>query len=105
MPFDQIAKYYRKTDTFFPTHRETQGMVAQEIVACGGLTTLQPCTYPKSTLAQFAHIIYNQNDKIDFGLIRESLRQIHLIEFENIRLKAATLIILRTNYIKKLLIY
>ena len=76
LPFDQIAKYYRKTDIFFPTHRETQGMVAQEIAACGGLTILQPWMYPKSTLGQFAHIIYNENDKIDFGLIRESLKKI-----------------------------
>lgn len=75
LPFDEIAKYYRKTDIFFPTHRETQGMVAQEIAACGGLTILQSWMYPKNTLGQFAHIIYNQNDKIDFGLIKESLKK------------------------------
>jgi hypothetical protein len=70
LPFAEIAKYYRKTHIFFPTHRETQGMVAHEIGACGAITLLQEWMYPKSTISQFPHIIYNQEDKaIDFEKI------------------------------------
>jgi hypothetical protein len=70
LPFAEIAKYYRKTHIFFPTHRETQGMVAHEIGACGAITLLQEWMYPKSTINQFPHIIYNQEDKtIDFEKI------------------------------------
>jgi hypothetical protein len=70
LPFTEIAKYYRKTHIFFPTHRETQGMVAHEIGACGAITLLQEWMYPKSTINQFPHIIYNQEDKtIDFEKI------------------------------------
>jgi len=53
LPFDEIAKYYRKTDIFFPTHRETQGMLAQEIAACGGITIMQPWMYPIISLLIF----------------------------------------------------
>ena len=70
LPFAEIAKYYRKTHIFFPTHRETQGMVAHEIGACGAITLLQEWMYPKSTINQFPHIIYNHEDKtIDFEKI------------------------------------
>lgn len=70
LPFEEIAKYYRKTNIFFPTHRETQGMVAHEIGACGAITLLQEWMYPKSTLHQFPHIIYHPEDKtIDFEKI------------------------------------
>jgi hypothetical protein len=70
LPFEEIAKYYRKTNIFFPTHRETQGMVAHEIGACGAITLLQEWMYPKSTLHQFPHIIYHLEDKmIDFEKI------------------------------------
>jgi hypothetical protein len=70
LPFKEIAKYYRKTNIFFPTHRETQGMVAHEIGACGAITLLQEWMYPKSTLHQFPHIIYHLEDKtIDFEKI------------------------------------
>ena len=75
LPFHEIAKYYRKTDIFLPTHRETQGMVAQEIAACGGVTVLQPWMYPKNTHSQFAHIYYNQSDEIDFSAIKDSLKK------------------------------
>ena len=44
---------------FFPTHRESQGMLAQEIGACGGLTVLQKWMYPLETHNQFEHIFYN----------------------------------------------
>ena len=41
IPYDEIIKIYRKTHLFFPTHRETMGLVAQEIGMCGGLTVMQ----------------------------------------------------------------
>jgi hypothetical protein len=45
-------------------------MVAHEIGACGAITLLQEWMYPKSTINQFPHIIYNQEDKtIDFEKI------------------------------------
>jgi len=70
LPFEEIAKYYRKTNIFFPTHRETQGMVAHEIGACGAITLLQEWMYPEKTLHQFPHIIYHLEDKtIDFEKI------------------------------------
>jgi len=70
LAFEEIAKYYRQTHIFFPTHRETQGMVAHEIGACGGVTLLQEWMYPKSTMNQFPHIIYHQDDnRIDFERI------------------------------------
>ena len=74
LPFEEIAKYYRQTHVFFPTHRETQGMVAHEIGACGGVTLLQDWMYPKSTINQFPHIIYRQEvRRIDFEKIFNSL--------------------------------
>ena len=72
----------RKTDIFFPTHRETQGMVAQEIAACGGITMLQAWMYPTNTLSQFAHILYKQDDYIDFLSIKENIKN---ITYEKIR--------------------
>ncbi len=76
LPFHEIAKYYRKTDIFFPTHRETQGMVAQEIAVCGGITMLQEWMYPKTTLGQFAHILYKESDNINFLSIKESIKKV-----------------------------
>ncbi len=76
LPYKEIAKYYRKTDVFFPTHRETQGMVAQEIAICGGITVLQPWMYPKVTHNEFAHILYNQQDEIDFLSISNQLKKL-----------------------------
>lgn len=76
LPFEEIAAYYRKTHIFFPTHRETQGMVAHEIGACGGITLLQKWMYPESVLNQFPNIIYNENDKfIDFKQIYDYLNK------------------------------
>ena len=66
LPFKEISKFYRKTHIFFPTHRETQGMVAQEIGMCGGITMMQPWMYPSETYYQFPKILYKQNDKIDW---------------------------------------
>jgi len=76
LPYEEITKFYRKTDVFFPTHRETQGMVAQEIALCGGITVLQPWMYPKVTHNEFAHILYNQQDEIDFIAIRNHVKNI-----------------------------
>ena len=75
LPYDEITKYYRQTDIFLPTHRETQGMVAQEIGACGGITVLQPWMYPKSTHNQFPHIYYDEKKGIDFELVKNILKQ------------------------------
>ena len=45
-------------------------MVAHEIGACGGVTLLQEWMYPKSTMNQFPHIIYRQEDhRLDFERI------------------------------------
>jgi hypothetical protein len=45
-------------------------MVAHEIGACGGVTLLQEWMYPKSTMNQFPHVIYHQDDnRIDFERI------------------------------------
>ena len=76
LPYEEITKFYRKTDVFFPTHRETQGMVAQEIALCGGITVLQPWMYPKVTHNEFAHILYDQQDEIDFISIRNQVKNI-----------------------------
>ena len=58
VPFKDIAKFYRKTHIFFPTHRESQGMVAQEIGACGGLTIMQHWMYKHEIQKQFPKLIY-----------------------------------------------
>ncbi len=70
IPYQEIIKYYRKTDIFFPTHRETLGMVAQEIGACGGITLMQSWMYPTVTHYQFPHIIYKEKQKIDFKKLK-----------------------------------
>ena len=80
IPFEEIAKYYRKTDVFFPTHRESQGMVAQEIAACGGITVLQDWMYPKISHDQFSAMLYNQDQKIDFNFIKETLKKIDKVD-------------------------
>ena len=65
MSFDEISKYYRKCHIFFPTHRETQGMLAQEIGACGGLTIMQKWMYPIETHHQFEHLLYDFENFVD----------------------------------------
>ena len=95
IPYREIVKYYRETDIFFPTHRETLGMVAQEIGACGGITLMQDWMYPSVMQNQFMHIIYKSEDKIDFlklkyfldGLLKQKIRN-HVIlncSFEKFR--------------------
>ena len=64
--YAEITKIYRKCHLFFPTHRETQGMLAQEIGACGGLTIMQEWMYPKETHHQFNNILYNFEKFVDF---------------------------------------
>jgi len=71
IPYKQIIEYYKKTHIFFPTHRETQGMVAHEIGACGGLTIMQNWMYPETTHKDFYHIKYKFGSKLDFKKISE----------------------------------
>ena len=75
LPFEKISEYYRQTDIFLPTHRESQGMLAQEIGACGGITVLQEWMYPKSTTSQFISVYYNENQKIDFNFLKNVLER------------------------------
>lgn len=97
IPFEKISYYYRLTDIFLPTHRESQGMVAQEIGACGGITVLQDWMYPETTHYQFPAIFYKENQKIDFAYIKdvlanhskEEIRK-HVLDccgFENFKIK------------------
>jgi len=65
MDFEEISKYYRKCNIFFPTHRESQGMLAQEIGACGGLTIMQKWMYPIETHYQFNHLLYDFENFVD----------------------------------------
>ena len=69
IPYDEIIKIYRKTHLFFPTHRETMGLVAQEIGMCGGLTVMQKWMYPEFTHNEFNHYIYSFKKQIDFKYI------------------------------------
>jgi len=64
--FEEITKVYRKCHFFFPTHRESQGMLAQEIGACGGLTIMQKWMYPIETHHQFEHLLYDFENFVDF---------------------------------------
>ncbi len=73
LPFEKISEYYRQTDIFLPTHRETQGMLAQEIGACGGITVLQKWMYPEKTTNQFIAVFYQENQKIDFKFLKNIL--------------------------------
>jgi len=97
IPFEKISHYYRLTDVFLPTHRESQGMVAQEIGACGGITVLQDWMYPETTHHQFPAMFYKVNQKIDFSYVKDILSthskeqmRTHVLEccgFENFKLK------------------
>ena len=58
-------------------------MVAQEIAACGGITMLQAWMYPSNTLSQFAHILYKQDDYIDFQSIKENIKKINHQKIRN----------------------
>ena len=86
IPFEEISYYYRITDVFLPTHRETQGMLAQEIGACGGITVLQEWMYPKTTHDQFAAMLYEKSQTIDFHFIKKVLSGLNKQEIRNITL-------------------
>lgn len=79
LDYKEITKYYRKTHLFFPTHRETQGMLAQEIAMCGGLTVLQPWMYPKTSHYQFRHFLYDFENPIDVHQILKILNDKNFI--------------------------
>lgn len=70
LEYEEIVEYYRKTQLFFPTHRETQGMLAQEIGLCGGMTVLQPWMYPKETHHQFRHLLYDFENPINLSKLK-----------------------------------
>ncbi len=72
LEYAEITKFYRRCHIFFPTHRETQGMLAQEIGACGGLTIMQEWMYPFETHHQFEHLIYNFEKFVDFEAVLEN---------------------------------
>ena len=36
IPFEEITEFYRKTDIFLPTHRETQGMLHRNLALAEG---------------------------------------------------------------------
>ena len=50
-------------------------MLAQEIAACGGITVMQEWMYPKEIHHQFPHIIYKEDQKIDFNFIKQVLEK------------------------------
>lgn len=102
IPFEKISSYYRKTDIFFPTHRETQGMLAQEIGACGGLTVLQDWMYPKELHHQFPSIFYKQNQIIDFDFINKVLKKHTKEEFRQHVLKTCSFNIFKSK-LKKII--
>jgi len=99
IPFEEISYYYRLTDVFLPTHRETQGMVAQEIGACGGITVLQDWMYPKVTHDQFPAMLYRHDQKIDFNFIKEVLSNLNKEEVRKNTLDKCSF----NNFKKKLL--
>ena len=83
IPFEELSYYYRLTDVFLPTHRETQGMVAQEIGACGGITVLQEWMYPRVTHDQFAAMLYKHEQIIDFNFIKKVLTKFNKEDIRN----------------------
>ena len=87
LPFEKISEYYRQTDIFLPTHKESQGMLAQEIGACGGITVLQEWMYPKITTNQFISVFYQENQKIDFLFLKKILDKHSKEEIRNYVLK------------------
>ena len=80
LDYYEIVKYYRKTHIFFPTHRETQGMLAQEIGLCGGITVLQPWMYPQETHYQFRNLTYNFNEPLNIIRLKEMIEDKNFIK-------------------------
>ncbi len=87
IPFDEIAPFYRKTHIFMPTHRETQGMVAMEIGACGGLTYMTPGTYPEQVTNTFSHVLYNEQHPIDWNAARDLVNPDNRRQFRDVVIK------------------
>ena len=48
---------------------------------------MQAWMYPKNTHNQFAHILYNHSDEIDFLIIKDNLKKISHEEIRNHTLK------------------
>jgi hypothetical protein len=80
LDYNEIVKYYRRTHLFFPTHRETQGMLAQEIGLCGGMTILQPWMYPIETHYQFRHLYYDFQKPLNLSHLEEILKNKNFIK-------------------------
>ena len=80
LDYQEITKFYRKCHIFFPTHRETQGMLAQEIGACGGLTIMQKWMYPVETHYQFEHLLYDFNNFVDFRKVLNIFKKKNFIK-------------------------
>ena len=80
LPFSEVAEIYRKTHIFLPTHRETLGMVAQEIGACGGITIMQKWMYPEAVHYQFPHFFYSPGKNIDFENIKKYITKKEVID-------------------------
>jgi len=74
IPFEEISKFYRQAHVFLPTHSETQGMVALEIGACGGLTFMKPNTYPGEVPTKFYHVYYDENNPINWDYAIKATR-------------------------------
>jgi len=87
LPFEEISKYYRKTHIFFPTHLETQGMLAQEIGLCGGLTVMQSWMYPQQSHDQFSKVVYSFNEKINWEALKNFMTQEQIEKNRKIVLK------------------
>jgi len=105
LPFQEISKYYRKTHIFFPTHLESQGMLAQEIGLCGGLTVMQPWMYPQQSYDQFSKVIYSFGDKINWEALKKFMTNEQILKNRKIVLNHCSFVKFQTslvNHIKKI---
>lgn len=67
--YDIICSLYRKADILFPTHRETQGMIAAEIGMCGGLTILKDYMYKSHITEKLPCIKYDHFEDLNWDHI------------------------------------
>jgi hypothetical protein len=102
IPFDEIAKIYRQTHAFFPTHSETQGMVALEIGACGGLTFMKPNTYPGDVPTKFYHVYYDEDHPIDWKYFLEETGPEKRIKYRDQVLKEYTFNLFKNELLENL---
>ncbi len=101
--YEEITKIYRKCHIFFPTHRETQGMLAQEIGACGGLTIMQEWMYPYETHYQFEHELYNFEKFVDFENILKACKTNNFIKKNrNVVMKSCSVSFFNKIFIEKI---